>query len=78
MSGHPNFTLFTLIDKKKIYLNSFAAASISTCDEKIENHRMFVLKNTNPDSFKVQINDAINGTALEHPSGQLCFTWSDW
>ena len=50
---------------------------------------MFVLENTNADpfngsfTFKGQINDATNkwaidGTAFEHPSGQLYFIWSGW
>ena len=61
----------------------------TTCDSKIENHRMFVLENTNADPFngsfifKGQINDetnkwTIDGTAFEHPSGQLYFIWSGW
>ena len=50
---------------------------------------MFVLENTNADpfngsfTFKGQINDptnkwAIDGTAFQHPSGQLYFIWSGW
>ena len=50
---------------------------------------MFVVENTNPDPFngsftlKGQVNDptnkwAIDGTAFQHPSGQLYFIWSGW
>ena len=50
---------------------------------------MFVLENTNPDPFKGsftykgKIHDttdkwAIDGTAFQHPSGQLYFIWSGW
>ncbi len=50
---------------------------------------MFVIENTNADlfngtfTFKGQIHDATNkwaidGTAFEHPSGQLYFIWSGW
>ncbi|CAF0896877.1 unnamed protein product [Rotaria sordida] len=61
----------------------------TTCDDKNENHRMFVIENTNADPFtgtftwKGQITDvtnkwAIDGTVLQHPSGQLYFIWSGW
>jgi GH43 family beta-xylosidase len=61
----------------------------TTCDDKIENHRMFVIENINADpfngsfTFKGQINDstkkwAIDGTAFQHSSGQLYFIWSGW
>ncbi|CAF3657472.1 unnamed protein product [Rotaria socialis] len=61
----------------------------TTCDSKNENHRMFVIENTNADPFtdsftwKGQITDATNkwaidGTVLDHPSGQLYFIWSGW
>jgi hypothetical protein len=50
---------------------------------------MFVIENTNADPFsgtftwKGQITDATNkwaidGTVLQHPSGQLYFIWSGW
>jgi GH43 family beta-xylosidase len=61
----------------------------TTCDDKNENHRMFVIENTNADPFtstftwKGQITDATNkwaidGTVLQHTSGQLYFIWSGW
>ncbi|CAF4662924.1 unnamed protein product, partial [Rotaria sp. Silwood1] len=61
----------------------------TTCDDRNENHRMFVIENTNADPFigtftwKGQITDATNkwaidGTVLQHPSGQLYFIWSGW
>lgn len=83
MSGHPNITLFIPISKKRICLDSFAAASLSTCNGKSKmieclfwGKRILII-------FKGKINDATNkwaidGTALEHSSGQLYLTWSDW
>ena len=61
----------------------------TTCDNKNENHRMFVIENPNTDPFtgqfnwKGQITDATNkwaidGTVLEYPPGQLYFIWSGW
>ncbi|CAF4802827.1 unnamed protein product [Rotaria sp. Silwood1] len=61
----------------------------TTCDGKSENRRIFVIENTNADPFigtftwKGQITDATNkwaidGTVLQHPSGQLYFIWSGW
>lgn len=61
----------------------------TTCDDRNENHRMFVLENPNQDpfsgpfSFRGQITDssnkwAIDGTILELPSRQLYFIWSGW
>ena len=75
---------YTLFCDRYIY---FAA---NVHQNKDENHRMFVLENTNPDpfagsfTFKGQITDstdkwAIDGTAFEHPlSGRLYFIWSGW
>ena len=60
------------------------------CDRNDDDHRMFVLENTNADpfsgsfTFKGKISDstdkwAIDGTVLEHPlTGQLYYIWSGW
>jgi len=72
-----------------IFYKRYIYFAATTCDGKNENHRMFVIENTNPDpfngsfTFKGQIHDvtnkwAIDGTAFEHPSGQMYFIWSGW
>jgi GH43 family beta-xylosidase len=78
-----SFILCFFFSKRYVY---FAA---NTRDGIIDGHRMFVLENTDADPFsgsftlKGQITDptnkwAIDGTAFEHPSGQLYFIWSGW
>ena len=71
-------------------MKRYAYFAASTCDRNNDNHRMFVLENTNPDpfngsfTFKGQITDstdkwAIDGTVFEHPrTGQLYYIWSGW
>ena len=78
-----SFNLFQL----KIRYIYFTA---TTCDGNNDNHRMFVLENTNLDpfngtfTFKGQITDstdkwAIDGIAFKHPvSSQLYYLWSGW
>ena len=72
-----------------VYVVRYVYFAATTCDDRNENHRMFVIENTNGDPFsgsfnwKGQITDvtnkwAIDGTVLQQPGGRLYFIWSGW
>jgi len=72
-----------------VYCLRYIYFSATTCDGDNNNHRMFVLENTNPDPlqgsfiWKGKITDstdkwAIDGTVFNHPPGGLHFVWSGW
>ena len=73
-----------------MFIHRYVYFTATTCDRDNDNHRMFVLENTNADpfngtfTFKGQITDstnkwAIDGTVFKHPlSGKLYYIWSGW
>ena len=73
-----------------MFIHRYVYFTATTCDDNNDNHRMFVLENTNADpfngtfTFKGQITDstnkwAIDGTVFQHPlSGKLYYIWSGW